>query len=196
MEAAELSPRAAEIAEHAKALLATGGYNGFSYADISERVRIGKASIHHHFPSKAELVLTVVRMHRAQALAGLAALNRQVDDPRARLDAYTGFWAQCIRDNSMPLCLCAMLAAELPAIPSEIAHEVRGYFEELSGWLATVMTEGSARGTFRLKDSPVVEAHAFMATVHGAMLSARALGNAETFETITRAAIGRLTAPP
>ncbi|WP_410578583.1 TetR/AcrR family transcriptional regulator, partial [Bacillus sp. SIMBA_026] len=46
----ELSPRAAEIVEQAKLLLAAGGYHGFSYADISERVRIGKPSIHHHFP--------------------------------------------------------------------------------------------------------------------------------------------------
>ena len=46
----ELSPRATELAEHARQLLAAGGYNGFSYADLSEKVGIGKASIHHHFP--------------------------------------------------------------------------------------------------------------------------------------------------
>ncbi len=60
----ELSPRATEIAEHARQLLAAGGYNGFSYADLSERVRVGKASIHHHFPSKVDLVLTVVMRGR------------------------------------------------------------------------------------------------------------------------------------
>ena len=195
MDAAELSPRAAEIAEHAKALLAAGGYNGFSYADISDRVRIGKASIHHHFPSKAELVLTVVQRHRAQAREGLAALDRQVEDPLARLNAYTGYWAQCIREDTDPICICAMLAAELPAIPSEIAHEVRAYFEELSAWLTAVIAQGAARGAFRLRQTPAVEAHAFMATVHGAMLSARAFGNPETFETITQAAIGRLVSP-
>ena len=157
--------------------------------------RVSTATLYAHFPSKAELVLTVVRMHRAQARAGLAALNQQVNDPQARLNAYTGYWAQCIRDNSMPICICAMLAAELPAIPSEIAHEVRTYFEELSGWLTAVMALGAERGTFRLKDAPAVEAHAFMATVHGAMLSARAFGHPETFETITQAAIGRLAAP-
>ncbi|WP_144640957.1 TetR/AcrR family transcriptional regulator [Bordetella genomosp. 13] len=191
----ELSPRAAEIAEHAKALLAIGGYNGFSYADISERVHIGKASIHHHFPSKAELVHTVVVIHREQARSGLASLDRQIEDPLARLNAYTGYWAQCIRENTAPICICAMLAAELPAIPSDIAHEVRGYFNDLSGWLASVIEQGAAMGKFQLQDEPAVEAHSFMASVHGAMLSARALGNAETFESITQAAIGRIAVP-
>lgn len=34
---AELSPKAAEIMALAQSLLETGGYNGFSYADISTR---------------------------------------------------------------------------------------------------------------------------------------------------------------
>lgn len=188
----ELSPRAAEIAEHTKILLAAGGYNGFSYADISDRVRIGKASIHHHFPSKAELVLTVVVQHRAQSRAGLAALDRQVADPRARLDAYTGYWTACIRDATSPICICAMLAAELPAVPREVADEVQGYFRDLSAWLESVLKKGAATGQFRLQDTAAVEANAFMATVHGAMLSARAFDNPAIFESITQAAIRRL----
>ncbi|MGE8614637.1 MAG: TetR/AcrR family transcriptional regulator [Achromobacter veterisilvae] len=188
----ELSPRAAEIAEHTKILLAAGGYNGFSYADISDRVRIGKASIHHHFPSKAELVLTVVVQHRAQSRTGLAALDKQVADPRARLDAYTGYWTACIRDATSPICICAMLAAELPAVPREVADEVQGYFRDLSAWLESVLKKGAATGQFRLQDTAAVEANALMATVHGAMLSARAFDNPAIFESITQAAIRRL----
>jgi TetR/AcrR family transcriptional repressor of nem operon len=155
-------------------------------------VRIGKASIHHHFPSKAELVLTVVVQHRAQSRAGLAALDRQVADPRARLDAYTGYWTACIRDATSPICICAMLAAELPAVPREVADEVQGYFRDLSAWLESVLKKGAATGQFRLQDTAAVEANAFMATVHGAMLSARAFDNPAIFESITQAAIRRL----
>lgn len=65
-----LSPKAAEIVSHARTLLEAGGYNGFSYADIAVRVNISKASIHHHFPSKAELVQVVVALYRAEAREG------------------------------------------------------------------------------------------------------------------------------
>ncbi len=190
----DLSPRASEIAEHTKRLLAAGGYNGFSYADLSERVRIGKASIHHHFPSKAELVLTVVTRHRAQAREGMAALDRHFGDPLARLTAYIDYWAKCIRDATSPMCICAMLAAEMPLIPPEIASEVRGYFGDLTAWLAAVLEAGAAKGQFRLPAGALVEAQTLMSTVHGAMLTARAFDDPETFAAISQAAIDRLTA--
>ncbi|MCD9123436.1 TetR/AcrR family transcriptional regulator [Cupriavidus sp. UGS-1] len=189
----ELSPRAAEIAEHTKLLLAAGGYHGFSYADLSERVRIGKPSIHHHFPSKADLVLTVVALHRAQTRQGLAALDGQIGDPLARLTAYIDYWSRCIRDGTSSMCICAMLAAELPIIPQEIANEVRAYFEDLTAWLATVLEAGAAKGQLQLRDTALVEAQTFMSTVHGAMLTARAFDNPEAFASISQAAIRRLT---
>ncbi|NYT37354.1 TetR/AcrR family transcriptional regulator [Allopusillimonas soli] len=191
----ELSPRATEIADQTKLLLASGGYNGFSYADISDRVHIGKASIHHHFPSKAELVQTVVVRHREQTQEGMAALDRQLADPLERLEAYTGYWSKCIREGTAPICICAMLAAELPMIPKEVADEVHGYFEDLAAWLARILEDGATKGQFKLRDSAVIEAQTLMSTVHGAMLTARALGKPEIFESISQAAISQLSAP-
>ncbi|CAM4257388.1 TetR/AcrR family transcriptional regulator [Bordetella muralis] len=190
----ELSPRASEIADHARFLLAEGGYNGFSYADLSERVHIGKPSIHHHFPSKAELVLTVVIRHREQTRHGLAALAQQVEGPLAQLTAYTDYWAQCIREGTATMCICAMLAAEAPMIPEEISNEVKGYFQDLTDWIATVLERGAAMEQFKLQDSPLAEARTFMSTVHGAMLTARALKDPESFQAISRIALHRLTA--
>lgn len=189
----ELSPRAAEIVEQTKQLLAAGGYHGFSYADVSERVHIGKPSIHHHFPTKADLVLTVVVQHRQQAREGLAALDQHIQDPKRRLAAYTDYWAACIREGTMPMCICAMLAAELPMISPAIADEVRAYFGELTAWIAAVLESGVAKSQFHLRDGVQVEAQAFMSTIHGAMLTARALGQPKVFESISHAAIGQLT---
>lgn len=189
----ELSPKAAEIVACAQALLAVGGYNGFSYADISAAVQISKASIHHHFPSKAELVRTVVARYRAEARAGMNALERQVPDTLGQLGAYTSYWAACIQDGTSPLCICAMLAAELPAIPTEVAAEVRGHFQDLAQWLESVLARGAAEGVFALQATPAAEAMALMATVHGAMLSARAYGDAGIFTTILQPVLHRLT---
>jgi TetR/AcrR family transcriptional repressor of nem operon len=189
----EFSPRATEIITCAQTLLVAGGYNGFSYADISESVQISKASIHHHFPSKAELVQTVVRRYRDEAQKGLAAIQSNIIDPLAQLQAYTGYWEACIRDGSSSFCICAMLAAELPAIPEAVADEVRGHFCDLAAWLASVLESGAAKGVFRLRADPEPEAMALMATVHGAMLSARALGDPDVFAAIVDASVGRLT---
>ncbi|MFZ6682063.1 TetR/AcrR family transcriptional regulator [Undibacterium sp. Tian12W] len=189
----ELSPKAAEIVACARTLLAVGGYNSFSYADISASVNISKASIHHHFASKAELVRKLLVLYREETRAGLAAMGQQITEPVAQLRAYTGYWAACIRDGSAPFCVCAMLAAELPAIPAEVADEVRGHFLDLSAWLTSVLTRGAAQGAFVLKTSPEAEALRFMATVHGAMLSARAYGDPEIFASIVEPMMHQLT---
>jgi len=190
----DLSPKAAEIVACARTLLASGGYNGFSYADISERVRISKPSIHHHFASKAELVHTVVKLYRQETRAALKALD-QIADPAKRLRAYTGYWAACIRDGTASFCVCAMLAAEMMAIPPEVADEVRGHFQDVSTWLASVLKAGAAKKDFRLQASAESEARALLATVHGAMLSARAYGDPKLFATIVQRGIEHLTSP-
>jgi TetR/AcrR family transcriptional repressor of nem operon len=191
----ELSPKAAEIVACARSLLAAGGYNGFSYADISAAVNISKPSIHHHFASKAELVRVVLVRYREEIRAGVAALEQQTSDPVAQLQAYTAYWTACIRDGSLPFCVCAMLAAELPAIPAEVADEVRGHFSDLSAWLTVVLTRGAAQKAFFLQATPEEEAKTFMATVHGAMLSARAFGDPEAFPGIVQPLLRRLTSP-
>ncbi|MDR7335648.1 TetR/AcrR family transcriptional regulator [Roseateles asaccharophilus] len=190
-----LSPKAIEIVAQTRTLLVAGGYNSFSYADLAERVGITKASIHHHFPSKAALVTTVVTLYRQEAKAGLGALEGQFDDPLSELNAYADYWAGCIRNGAHPFCICAMLATEMPTIPAEVAVEVKAHFHDVSAWLASVLQRGAARGQFHLLNNPAISAQAFMAVVHGAMLMARALDDPKAFPTIVQPAILKLTQP-
>lgn len=190
----ELSPKAIEITAHARRLLTTGGYKSFSYADIAAIVNIRKASIHHHFPGKADLVRTVVAQYCEEARSGMSALDLQLNDPLAELKAYIGYWSQCIKDGSSSFCICVMLAVELPTLPEEIASEVTGHFRDLSNWLTSLLQKGQREGIFQLQAPPDVEAKALMASVHGAMLAARAYDNADLFEQITQPVLNRLLA--
>lgn len=189
----ELSPKAIEIVNQTRSMLESGGYNSFSYADISARVHISKASIHHHFPSKAELVRAVVASYRDEAKEGMAMLDRNIADPLERLKAYVGYWSTCINGGASSFCICAMLAVELLVIPSEIADEVRGHFKDLLSWLTTIFEKGKATGQFKLQDAPAAEASAFMATVHGAMLAARSSGDPKAFQSLVGLSIAKLT---
>jgi len=191
----DISPAVERILDSARSHLARGGYSGFSYADISADIGLTKASIHHHFPKKADLVRILVHRYRAAAAEGLAALTARIADPLERLRAYTAWWATCIGDGSMPICICAMLSAEMPQLPPEVATEVRQHFEQLAGWIEGVLAAGQAGRSLQLRDTPSAEAQAFMATVHGAMLSARACGSPALFGTIVGAATARLGPP-
>jgi TetR/AcrR family transcriptional repressor of nem operon len=183
-----------DILACARSLIVTGGYNGFSYADIADVVGIRKASIHHHFPSKAELVRTLVGRYREAAEEGIANLEHAVSGPLEQLRAYIGYWKACIGDASAPFCVCAMLASELPILPEEVALEIRAYFRYLAGWLAATLERGVQQKTIVLANAPRVEAEIFMAAVHGAMLSARAYGDTGIFGRIMDPQLERMAA--
>jgi len=191
-----LSTTADDILRCARTLIVDGGYNGFSYADISEVVGIRKASIHHHFPGKADLVRTLVSRYRQEAEAGITEMERHIPGPLAQLRAYTGYWEACITDASAPFCVCALLASQIPVLPEAVALEVRAHFRTLSDWLTSVMERGAQQGVLRLTGPARSEAEAFMATVHGAMLSARAYGDPHMFAVVTAPLLDRLTPNP
>ncbi|MCV7424831.1 TetR/AcrR family transcriptional regulator [Mycobacterium yunnanensis] len=181
-----------DILRSARSLLVGGGYNGFSYADVAASVGIRKASIHYYFPTKADLVASLVARYRAEAAAGFAEVSRQNPQPLDRLKAYIAFWSACIADGTNTFCLCALLATQIPVLPEIVVAEVRSYFEVLATWLAAVFDEGCARGDFILGDDAATEAEKFMAAVHGAMLSARAYGDARVFDLVTAPLLAQL----
>jgi TetR/AcrR family transcriptional regulator, transcriptional repressor for nem operon len=177
------------ILKTAQTLMSDLGYSAFSYADISEAVHISKASIHHHFPTKANLVVSVLKAHREKLIHGTQRLTQQVEDPLARLRAYVQHWEGCIRGKKEPFCIAALLAAELPSLPEEVRFEIQQHFLELSGWIRNTLEEGIRKRTLKLQGTPEDEAQAFMALVHGAMLSARAFGSADVFQAVTNNAL-------
>ena len=189
-----LSDTAGKLVGGAAQLIMRVGYNGFSYADLSERFGIRKASIHHHFPSKVDLVVAVVEQARAGIRAQLAALDEGSPVAMDQLRFYTGYWERCIKDQSAPFCLAAVLAAELPGLPEEVALSVRGHFTDLGKWLERLFELGVEQGAVHLEASPDVEAQAFMATVYGAMLAARAFDDPERFDVIVETLFRRIRA--
>jgi TetR/AcrR family transcriptional repressor of nem operon len=191
----KLSTTSDDILACARSLIVNSGYNGFSYADIANVVGIRKASIHHHFPSKVDLVKAIVTRHREATEEGVKQLEQKVPGSFEQLRAYIQHWKTCIGDASAPFCVCALLGGEMPVLPDEVALEVRAYFRFLAGWLTSVLERGVRQGDLTLAYTPQMEAEAFMATVHGAMLSARAYGDTDIFGVIMDLQLQRMSAP-
>jgi TetR/AcrR family transcriptional repressor of nem operon len=183
-----------QILDCAQNLIIEMGYNGFSYADVAQRVAISKPSIHHHFPTKAQLALKVVQRYRSNIALMMEEGARRVTDPVQQLSGYVGYWSACIEDGTVSFCVCAMLASEQRTLPPEVAAEVAGHFTFLAAWLADVLARGEASGQFVLHQEPALEAQCFMAQIHGGMLAARALGDGAAFSAVAQSALARLTA--
>jgi len=177
----------------ANGLLIDRGYSAFSYADIAEAVKISKASIHHHFPTKAGLVVAVLRAHRARIAEGMEALDLQFENPLTRIKNYFKFWEGCIEGRTITFCVGALMGAELPALPKEIQTEVQLHFSLLSEWFERSLKEGSKLRSISLQGTVPAEAQILIATLHGAMLSARATSSPDVFRMVAQAAINRIS---
>lgn len=187
------SETAERILDAANALLIERGYSAFSYADIAKTVKIRKASIHHHFPTKAGLVVAVLRRHRARISEGMKGLDSQIENPVVRIKNYFKYWEGCIEGRTLSFCIGALLGAEMPSLPEEVQAEVRLHFSTLTDWFERTLKAGTKAGAIHLKGTIATEAQMLIALLHGAMLSARASSNCDVFRSLSQAALQRIS---
>src|SRR5690242_18959981 len=107
---------AQQIIEIAIGLMIERGYNAFSYADISERMEIRKASIHYHFPNNSDLGRSVVAYYLTLSQQGLNQIHQITSDPGEKLNIYTeNFYRQMTEAGFFSR--CTHLVTELPTLP-------------------------------------------------------------------------------
>ncbi|WP_067624270.1 TetR/AcrR family transcriptional regulator [Alicyclobacillus acidiphilus] len=185
--------RADEIKKVAHALMLQKGYRAFSYADIADVIGIQKASIHYYFPSKDNLVHSVLQDYRRAAADSLRSFEANAKSPREKLDRYFRYWKDKLACEPTDMCLCAMLASEESILPEESRSEIQAHFEEMRAWIQRVLEEAKASGILRsCGGSSEVEAASVLAAVHGGMIATRAYRDAEQFSMVTEYVLERL----
>src|SRR2546425_13044596 len=107
---------AQRILDVAERLVQTQGFNGFSYADISEQLGITKASLHYHFATKAQLGSALITRYSAGFRRALEEIDVSAADAREKLRRYAALYAEVLRQHRM--CLCGMLAADYTTLPT------------------------------------------------------------------------------
>lgn len=173
--------KAGEILDSAERQARRRGYNGFSFRDLAADVGIKSASVHYHFPTKADLGAAVAQRYTERFLAALGDPNAPEVAPRALLERYVAaFRRALVRDRQM--CLCGLLGAEVESLPPEVAAEVRDFFERNVVWLAAVLSrrDGGALG----KEAAEARALTILALLEGALVVARTLKRDVVFDQI------------
>jgi TetR/AcrR family transcriptional regulator, transcriptional repressor for nem operon len=175
--AADTAQRILDVAER---LVQTRGFNGFSYADIAEALDVTKASLHYHFPSKADLGRRLIERYERTFLAALEAIGAAGGAPREQLKRYVRIYANVLRENRM--CLCGMLASDYATLPKAMREEVTHFFDENERWLAGVLEQGRKSGSLEFKGPAVDLARVIVGSLEGAMMLARSYGDASRFD--------------
>ena len=168
--------------DFAERLVQTRGFNGFSYADIANALEVTKASLHYHFPTKAELGRRLIERYSDAFTAALEALDESGADAHEKLHAYVDIYAGVLRNDRM--CLCGMLAADYVTLPEPMKSAVTHFFEANERWLSTVLEQGRAAGELQFAGPPLEVARFLVSSLEGAMLVARSFNDVARFQSI------------
>ena len=190
--AARTADAPSRILDVAERLVQKRGFNGFSYADVASELGVTKASLHYHFPGKAELGEALIVRYARRFAAALTALDETHADPRRKLEGYVGLYADVLRAERM--CLCGMLAAEYQTLPQPMRDAVIGFFDDNERWLEHVLDRGRGSGAFAFSGPAREAARLIVGGLEGAMLVARSYGDPTRFEDAARRLLAGLAA--
>lgn len=173
-----------DSAEHA---VRARGYDGFSYADLAAAVGIRKASVHHHFPAKADLAKALIERYSQDVFTRLGAIAEMHPDGGARLASLVATYRAAI-DGGNKLCLCVAFCAGRDSLSPAVLAMLDTFRVTVVAWLTDVFALGKADGSIAGVSDPAAEAQACLAQMEGAQLVARAAKDCARFD----AAMARL----
>ena len=173
------------ILDIAQRLIQSRGYNAFSFSDLAKELGVRTASIHYHFPTKADLGVALLRRYRQRFRQELAWIASNGGDSVSHLAQFAALFERTFKTNSQ-LCLCGMLGAEVTSLPKQVAAEVERFFSETELWLANVLTSGKRARRVAFSGSPRTQARMLIALLEGAMVVARGMRHNAYFQGMAR----------
>ncbi|TLE08716.1 TetR/AcrR family transcriptional regulator [Vibrio cholerae] len=168
-----------KILDLAELQVRAGGYNSFSFREISKEIGIKSASIHYHFPTKADLGVAIATRYTERFSQKLAEILAGHGTAAARLTAYIDLFRQSLLCDQK-MCLCGQLASESEVLPDPIRAATQQFFVQNLQWLALYVF--AAAGL----TAPVAEQRAagLLASLEGALLMAKVLDDNAVFEQV------------
>ncbi len=173
------------ILDVAEALVQRCGPNGMSYQDISREVGIRKASIHHHFPTKEDLLVELVERYGRNSLALLDGLVASPLGAVAKLEELFVLEEAEVRDGRKA-CLFAMVTAESQRSDSRPMERVRHYVKEIEERFAAILKQGRDEGSLHFGGDPREVAASLFSFIQGVMFNARINTEPEWFRGMCR----------
>ena len=167
--------RKEQIVETATELLQTRSFSSFSYQDLSERLGITKASIHHHFRSKKDLGKAVADRYHEQVKALLDGAKATHDDPWDQLDGYFGMVTGILRTGEK-ICAAGAVQAEVNVVPEGMAAEMASVIRFVVSWITDILAAGRKRGVMEFPGKPQDQAATIFCAMQGALQLGRAQG--------------------
>ena len=176
----------------AESAVRSRGFDGFSFADLAKDVGIRKASIHHHFPTKADLSCALMQRYSGNFEQTRKDIDSRCPTGASRLLAMIDCYRRAL-DGGKSLCLCVSFSTSRESLTPEVLLQMGQFRAMMLAWFGTVFELGAADGSIQSVQDNGKEAAAVLPLLEGAQLAARAQENPALFDVALDLMVQRLS---
>lgn len=176
-----------KIIEIAKGLIHRVGLNAMSYQHISDAVGIRKASIHHHFPKKENLVDELLK--DCQISYGdnyKRIIEKNVSAPE-KLRQLAAIFQEGLQKKE--LCLVGSISTNLNTLQPNSSRILEETIQDTVGVFTIAFKQGIDEGSLFFSGTAEELAYAFFSFLIGVQITARVNGGVEFFKNSTEVII-------
>lgn len=154
---------AAAIRRQSLGLFAKHGYDAVSMRMIADAVGVQPGALYQYFPTKQQILVTLMREHMEELLASLKAEGVTGEPPAAALEHFARFHIRYHLTRADEVFISYM---ELRALEPEGFAEIERLRKTYESELKAILMRGGESGVFRIED-PHVSAMAIIAMLTG-----------------------------
>lgn len=138
--------RVDQILDYAEREIRKNGFDGVSFRDIASAIGIKSASVHYHFPTKADLGAEVTKRYSTAFISSLGEPDCPTENTAIRLSRLSDAYINAYRTETST-CLCAVLGSVVTHLPENTSREVSNFYSLLSAWLSKAISKGYTKIT-------------------------------------------------
>ncbi len=174
-----------KILDTAQELIQKLGVNAMSYADISTAVGIRKASIHYYFPSKEDLLVSLLERYTPSFFRLVDSILESSESAETKLRRYCGLFEATLSCGEQDkICLCGMIGAEVKTLSPSLTEQIAHFFQGNEIRLTKLLTQGKDEGAFGFSGDTEAMAKLIISLLEGELLIARVHGNVTHFRLV------------
>lgn len=179
-----------QLIDIGETLMRQRGYSGFSFADLAREKGIRKASVHHHFSTKADFGLAVL-IRYAERFRGLLVMFANSRSGGQALHKLIALYREMLSESDH-LCLCVALAGDRTMLSDRMHAVLAQTNATTASWIESILLQGRKDRSISVGGDPAEEAWAILAQLQGAQLIARAAGDVSQFDSSVATLLARL----
>lgn len=180
-----------KILDVAEDLVQSVGVNAMSYKHISDAVGIRKASIHHHFPKKDDLVNELLNRCHASYGANYTTIVERTDSAPKKLRNLAGVFEDGLVNGK--LCVVGSISTDRNTLQDSSCRILETTIKNTVNIFSQVFRQGREEQSLSFTGTDFDAAYAFLSFLIGIQIVARAHGGQEFFQRSTDVMIKALT---